>query len=398
MEKVENLNWGSVFIDFDCNADGDSERRLADGDADPSCGVSTNATYNTARNFTHYIEPGDRLIPTNDGQTTAAVAAEGDGAAIVHVNDGDEERAVTLDLSLFGNIEAGATVTPIVTTESPASDTTANALVSGAAVAVDPSTGSATLTVPAKSVTTFVVNGVSGVAAEAPAFRDGDSVQLQGIQSGKPLTVDGDAVVIDSVDTSTAGVAAQSWTVHGVSGEGSQRQHVALESGDSTFLALDGTSVVMADATLAEALADESLQWIPTTTDGSTFALVSAADARVLDVNGQSSADGAGVGSWTSNGGGNQRWSLEAVPEVEDPGTDPEPEPSDGVPSTDDPPIYSRFEPLADPGASAANYFQPYWFDSDGRHIQAHGGQIVSVTAEQAGRRLGGRRRRRGGR
>ncbi len=36
MEKVERLNWGSIFIDFDCNADGNSVRRLADGDADPS--------------------------------------------------------------------------------------------------------------------------------------------------------------------------------------------------------------------------------------------------------------------------------------------------------------------------------------------------------------------------
>ncbi len=34
MQKVEQLNWGSVFIDFDCNAQGNSERRLKDGDAD----------------------------------------------------------------------------------------------------------------------------------------------------------------------------------------------------------------------------------------------------------------------------------------------------------------------------------------------------------------------------
>ncbi|MDQ1204659.1 hypothetical protein QE377_001018 [Microbacterium sp. SORGH_AS 862] len=37
----------------------------------------TNSKFNTVRNFTHYIEPGDRLIPTDDTQTTAALTAEG---------------------------------------------------------------------------------------------------------------------------------------------------------------------------------------------------------------------------------------------------------------------------------------------------------------------------------
>ena len=84
MEKDEDLHWGSVFIDFDCNADGDSLRRIADGEADPSCQVQTNAKFNTVRNFTHYIRPGDSLIPTDNPQTTAALqAAPADVANIV---------------------------------------------------------------------------------------------------------------------------------------------------------------------------------------------------------------------------------------------------------------------------------------------------------------------------
>ena len=35
------------------------------------------------------------------------------------------------------------------------------------------------------------------------------------------------------------------------------------------------------------------------------------------------------------------------------------------------------------PGRAAADYFQPSWYDTDGRHIQAHGGQIV--TAQENG-------------
>lgn len=59
-------------------------------------------------------------------------------------------------------------------------------------------------------------------------------------------------------------------------------------------------------------------------------------------------------------------------------------DPNDGVPRVDPPVTYSRFQPLADPGAGAADYFEPKWFDTDGRHIQAHGGQIV--TTEEDGR------------
>ena len=107
---------------------------------------------------------------------------------MVHTNDSDQAKTVKLDLSRFATIGAGATVTPVVTTESPAGSPTANALVSGTAVAIDAGTRSATLTVPAKSVTTFIVNGASGVAADAPAVQDGQSYSFVGVQSGRAVT------------------------------------------------------------------------------------------------------------------------------------------------------------------------------------------------------------------
>ncbi|MGO8610127.1 hypothetical protein ACC848_45075, partial [Rhizobium johnstonii] len=75
--------------------------------------------------------------PTNDTQSTAALSSSGDAATIVHVNSGTSERALTVDLSKFGTIAPGATVTPIVTTESPASDVTANGLVAGQPVPIN---------------------------------------------------------------------------------------------------------------------------------------------------------------------------------------------------------------------------------------------------------------------
>ncbi len=379
MQKVENLNWGSIFVDFDCNADGNSVRRLADGEADPSCQVMTNAKFNTARNFTHYIRPGDHLVPTNDDHTTAALPASGDGVTLVHVNAGDTDQVVTIDLSRFGAIAPGATVTPIVTTESPASDVTANALVEGAPVAIDPATASAVVTVPAKSVATFVVTGVSGVASDAPMFRDGDTVQLTGVQSGKPLTADGAAPTIRTAGTSAADVEAQSWTVHVLSGAGTNRERISLEAGDGRLLGTSGTSTALLSTSVEAAADDASLQWIPSTSDGETFSLLSPSAQRVLDVNGQSTDDGALVGTWTSNNGANQQWVIDPAPVVTPP------TPTDDVPRTDNPPTYTQYGAISDPGTSAADYFQPYWYDTDGRHIQAHGGQIVSVTAAQLG-------------
>ena len=54
-------------------------------------------------------------------------------------------------------------------------------------------------------------------------------------------------------------------------------------------------------------------------------------------------------------------------------------DPNDGVPRADPPPVYENYQSILDPGATAAGYFQPFWFDTQGRHIQAHGGQIVTV-------------------
>lgn len=308
MEKVENLNWGSVFIDFDCNADGDSERRIADGEPDPSCQVLTNSKFNTVRNFTHYIEPGDHLIPTDDAQTTAALTAEGDGVTLVHINSEASARAVELDLSQFGQIAPGATVTPVVTTESSADDVTGNALVEGAAVPIDAASKSAVLTVPAKSVTTFVVSGVSGVSADAVAFEDGETLQLLGVQSGKALTADAAGLRIRTGSTEAATAPAQAWTVRSLGGEGTNRHRLALQAGDGRFLAVSGTGTTLVTADAAAAASDPALQWIPSTADGRTYSLLSVSAERVLDVNGQGTADGTTVGTWTSNNGANQRW------------------------------------------------------------------------------------------
>lgn len=307
MQRVENLNWGSVFIDFDCNADGDSLRRIAAGEADPSCKVLTNAKYNTVRNFTHYIRPGDRLIPSGNTQTTAAITQAGDGATLVHVNTDNTERVVELDLSGFADIAPNATVTPVITTASPASDVTANALVEGTAVAVDATNRTATITVPAKSVTTLLVSGVSGVSDAAPVLEDGQTYQFIGAGSGKALDATGGSGPLHIRDAAGGG-AAQAWTVHTLSGAGTDRHRIALQDGLGRFLGANGTNVAIRDVDLATASNDPSLQWVASTEDGKSFSLLNVTAERVLDVGGNSTAEGASVGLWMSNYNGGQRW------------------------------------------------------------------------------------------
>ncbi len=311
MQNVEKKNWGSVFVDFDCQADGTSVRRVADGDSSTRCGVQVNSKYNTIRNFTHYIAPGDRIVPTSDANTTSAIKGDGSGAVLVYTNTASSARTVDVDLSLFGTVGAGATVTPVTTTESPATAPTQNALVAGAPVAVDSASRSATLTVPAKSVTTFVVSQVSGVSSAPPGLADGAHLRLVGDQSAKALTGTGASVVISAHDGPDS-AADQTWTATRVAaGDGTGRDQYVLSLADGRTLTADGGNVQLSQQSAAQAAADPDSRWLADTTDGRTFSLLNAGQQLVLDVSGQSTAEGAPVGLWTANNGENQAFTLE---------------------------------------------------------------------------------------
>ncbi|MBP1240780.1 hypothetical protein ABID92_002718 [Frigoribacterium sp. PvP120] len=321
----EDLNWGSMFIDLDCVpfTEGGvevwkSERRVADAGGDSTavepCSVKVNSKFSALRNFTKFIQEGDRLVAVDDVDTTAAVRPDGDGATLVHRNTTDAPRTVTLDLSRFGAIADGAAVTPYTTTEAPeGAEVTSTGVVPGAPVAVDVARGTATLTVPAKSVTTFEVAGVSGVAADAPAVLDGHDYQFVGVQSGKALstgTGTGAATTLTSSATTTEAAARQSWTARTVPTESGDERRVTLRAADGRYLAATSRGTELRSVDEATAAGDPASRWWVTTTDGSTFSLVGEGVAQSLDVNGQSSAEGAGVGVYGSNGGANQRWAV----------------------------------------------------------------------------------------
>jgi O-glycosyl hydrolase len=293
-ESAKGGNWGSVQIPFSCTS----------ADTLATCPIYTNTKFDTARNFTHYIKPGDRLIKTDDTSSAAAVSKSGNGATVVHVNSTTSPRTVTIDLSKFGHIARGATVTPVVTSAD-------GKLARQTPVAV---TGrQATFTVPAQSVTSFVVKGVSGVAKDAALLKKGHTYSLAGVQSGKALTVadDGSKLVIKTASTDAATVTGQRWQLRQISGHtGNRQRYVFTNPVEGKRLAVrDGAPVLEADT----GPRDAATQWIMSTTGDGTWTLVNAATGRLLEVGGQATADGSAVTIWTPNSGSNQRWTVSDV-------------------------------------------------------------------------------------
>jgi O-glycosyl hydrolase len=292
-ESAKGGNWGEIQLSFSCTSKDTLE----------SCPIYTNTKFDTARNFTHYIKPGDRLIKTDDTSSTAAISRKGGAATVVHVNSTTAAREVTLDLSKFGRISSHATVTPVVTSADGKLERQKAVRVTGK---------QATVTVPAQSVTSFLVKGVSGVAKEAAELKQGHSYRLTGVQSGKDLTIadNGTGLVIKSADASDP--SGQQWRVEQISGNGSdnRKRYVLAEATEGKRLAVrDGALVAEPD----EGRRDRAAQWIMSTTGDGTWTLVNAATGQLPDVGGQSTNDGAAVGVWQPNSGTNQRWKVTDV-------------------------------------------------------------------------------------
>ncbi|WP_199920562.1 RICIN domain-containing protein, partial [Streptomyces sp. NRRL S-481] len=283
--KRQGKNWGSIHIPFNCTAKDTLE----------TCPVKANTKFHTLRNFTHHIRPGDHFVKADDPSSVAAVRGSGRGATVVHVNNGTTPRAVTLDLSRFRRVPHGATVTPVVTSAD-------GALVRGTPVRVK--NESATVTVPAKSVTTLLVDGVSGTDKDAALVQPGHVYRLQGAQSGKSLApaADGDGVVVRTADPAAK---YQLWSVRRLTrGDGNRERYALVNAETGDRLAVRDNEAVLEETDTPGA------QWIMSTTGDGTWTFVNAATGRLLDVVGQSTADGARVSAHLPTSNANQRWGV----------------------------------------------------------------------------------------
>ncbi|MFS8097578.1 RICIN domain-containing protein [Lentzea alba] len=286
-QQAAGKNWGSIHIPFNCTAI----------DTPESCPIRTNTKFNTIRNFTHFVRPGDRFVKTDDPSTVAAVKRFDRGASVVHVNNGSAARAVTLDLSRFRSVSTTARVTPVVTSAE-------GALVRGKPVRV--SGGSATLAVPAKSVTTFLVDGVSGVSGDAALIQPDHVYRLA--MGGKSLQPSDDWSRVVARTTDTAG-ARQLWAVRKLSrGNGNRERYEIVNAVSGTRLAAAGEAVVLQSAK------DPAAEWIMSTTGDGTWTFVNAATGGLIDATGET------VSAKGPTSGASQRWTVadETVLRTED--------------------------------------------------------------------------------
>ena len=287
-DKNEGHSWGEIQIPFDCTAEDTLE----------TCKIETNTKYDTIRNFTHYIEPGDHMIGTDNAATVAAVKDSEDAAVAVYTNNAEDAITVTLDLSKFGSVDSGTTVTPVVTSAD-------GALVEGEPVVVDGT--SAHLTVPGKSVTTFLIDGVSGIAEDAAMVQDGHVYRFDGVQSGKSIapSADGTGIVLRTDDASSA---AQLWEIDQLTDGVSNREQYQIVNADTgTRLAVaDGLAVLES----AEGEPSDAAKWYLSTTGDGTYVPVNVGTGVVLDVWGEATADGSPVQTYTPTSASNQRWTV----------------------------------------------------------------------------------------
>ena len=342
----ENLNWGTVFIDFDCTvagADGKlySQRRVDNngGDTDglQPCKVLANTKYNGMRAYTKFIQQGDTII-ANDAtsRNMTAESADGQTQTVVHTNDTSAAQTFVVDLSNYAQIADDATATLYLTTP-PAQDDIdagANSLYDNAtpdvlnktsnvqqdadAVVIDAKAKTATMTVPANSVASVQFTGLSGVAEDAPHIEDGQSYQLVGQQSGKAAqTDDSGNLTIENLATTADAAASQVFTFHKVDApEGRPTLNEFVISNT------DGTKVLnnagkLVDGTVEDAKSDQTKVWIVNTEDGVNFSFVngdqSTDTAKALDVSGANTSAGTAIDVYTSNGAQNQAWVLRSL-------------------------------------------------------------------------------------
>ncbi|HMR47730.1 MAG TPA: glycoside hydrolase [Arachnia sp.] len=323
----ENLNWGSIFIDFDCSVytreNGSSvfasDRRVerlyggvnAQGRVSnevPSCTTATNSKFNTLKNYTHFIKAGDTVVATNSADATAAVREADDSLRVVYTNTDTTTRPVTLDLSGFAEIAPGATVEKYVTTAAPqGGPTTANTLVhdSDENVTVNASAKSAALEVPGRSVTTFVVTGVSGVSAEAPAVTDGAGYQIVAQSSGVPLSANATGSGVSVASGSSP--ISQKWTLTQVpvsEARPADRAYVISNNNGAVLVGSSSGVSTTTALTVSDAIDDASAVWFLNSTDGQRFSFVNKAQIKALNVSGTA------VGLQDSNGAASQGWTV----------------------------------------------------------------------------------------
>ncbi|OXM13545.1 glycoside hydrolase [Paenibacillus herberti] len=187
---------------------------------DPNADLGTytiNKKYHMLAQWSKFIRPGYQIIDIIDDNSVAAYDNEGGKLVIVTMNSNDAANTIMYDLSQFTNVSGSLTGYRTTTSSENLAPITGLSL----------SGKSFTSTVPAKSVSTFVVTGVTGI--ETPPvdptpglqtlmtdnFEDGDAQGWTAGSGSWSVVADGTNVYKQSANTANEAVATRgdaAWT------------------------------------------------------------------------------------------------------------------------------------------------------------------------------------------
>lgn len=337
----ENLNWGTVFISFDCTVADEDGNLYSERDVDnnggsteglQSCSVLVNSKYNAVRAYTKFIHESDSIIANNrTGDTMTATSADGQTQTVIHTNNSQSDQTFVIDLSKYGNIADDAAGTVYLTTEPQANEEAehffgatpeymnkfSNQKQPEGSVVIDAAAKTATVTVPARSIASIQLTGVTGVA-DGVAVEDGGAYQLVGQSSNRPLAaveVGGAATSLQDAATTTDEARSQTWILHdaGAPANRPTLHRYVLTTPDGKVLTASGGNTVLSDMDVETAKTTDAAIWILNTENGETYSLVNVEAQQALDCNGQATAAGTKVGLWESGGGAHQAWYIRSV-------------------------------------------------------------------------------------
>ncbi|MDJ0381786.1 RICIN domain-containing protein [Streptomyces sp. G-G2] len=221
---------------------------------------------------------------------------------MVHTNSTDTARAVTLDLSAFQNVSP----VPVkrYTTDAPKNlHRDADLATTGKRL---------TVTVGPNSVTTLVLPGATGVNTGATASSSTAPRLLVNAGSGMALavaTAGGNTPVVQRAPDERD--PAQQWvltkTVPGDWSSTASYRLTDVRSGRALDVAGDGLSLLPPDPSPQQ-------RWMLSTAGDGQYTLVNSATGALVDVTGESHADGAPVGAYRPTTGSNQTWTFRTAP------------------------------------------------------------------------------------
>ncbi|MDQ2798910.1 MAG: RICIN domain-containing protein [Armatimonadota bacterium] len=260
-------------------------------DAESHTDYGINEKYYVMGQYSRFIRPGDSILAVDDLHTLAAFDPRAKTVILVTTNDGDAPANIAFDLSQFARLGTTASATRTSATEKWTALPAAPLM--GKRLAV---------TLPPKSVTSYVISGAAYTGPMGFHYRDYYSLVNKG--SGLPLGVANGAV---SLGTATNG-PEQQWGLVGV-GNGA---YYIINRASGLVLDVNNARTTPGADILQYAFGGGKNQlWRPVRAANGDYTLLNLNSGLPLTPSG--SAAGAGLIQQTADNSPAQQWQLRKV-------------------------------------------------------------------------------------